>query len=291
MGKKDNNTPEKQSWDNTYITRHIISKETELYGSNIDIEPGTTVVVRGKFGLDFAEVLGKKGCNHQGCSKKYFPIERVATDSDLASQKEHKEVEDSAFKLCKSEIDRLKLDMKLVAVHRMIENKLMFYFSSEHRVDFRELIKSLVARFHTRVELRQIGVRDEAALLGGVGICGRVLCCHGVTEKAPSVSIKMAKDQNLSLNSEKISGCCGRLLCCLSYEEEFYREEQKKHPSVRNKVFIDNQSYHVTDVNLLTQKISLHGRGASMLFLHLDDVFRNPTTNRWEAKPEVLEED
>ncbi len=291
MGKKDNNTPEKKSWDNVYITRHTVSKETELYGSNESIETGSSVVVRGKFGLDIAEVLGKKECSHQGCSKKYFPIERIATVEDLASQEEHKEIEQSAFELCKSEIDRLKLDMKLVAVHRMIENKLMFYFSSEHRVDFRELIKSLVAKFHTRVELRQIGVRDEAALLGGMGVCGRVLCCHTVTEKAPAVSIKMAKDQNLSLNSEKISGCCGRLLCCLSYEEEFYREEQKKHPSVRNKVFIDNQSYHVTDVNLLTQKISLHGRGASMIFLHLDDVFRNPTTNRWEASPEVLEQD
>ncbi len=290
MEKQEHHASNKQSWEHLYITRHIASKETEIYGFHQPIEPGTTVVVSGKFGLDLAEVLGRKSCNHKGCTKQYYPIDRVATPEDIDIQEKNRSLEEEAFQVCKSEIDRLGLDMKLVLVHKMMQDKLMFYFSSEHRVDFRELVKSLVARFHTRVELRQIGVRDEASILGGVGMCGRVLCCNGITDKAPSVSIKMAKDQNVSLNSEKISGCCGRLLCCLSYEEAFYREEQKKHPSVRNKVFINEESFHVTDVNLLTQKITLHGRKRSMLFLHLDQIYRNNHSNRWEADPSVLED-
>ncbi len=295
MEKQEQENSEKKQWEYVYITKHLVSKESEAYGFDKELEMGTPVVVSGKFGLDIAEIRGKKGCHQdgkkpKGCSKSYYPIKRVATEEDLQQLENNKALEQEAFDLCKAEIERLGLEMKLVLVHKMLQDKLMFYFSSEHRVDFRELVKSLVARFHTRVELRQIGVRDEAAILGGVGVCGRELCCSSVAHKAPGVSIRMAKDQNLSLNTEKISGCCGRLLCCLSYEEKFYREEQKKHPSVRNKVFIDGESFHVTDVNLLTQKITLHGKKRSMLVLHLDDIFRNDDTNRWEADPEVMEE-
>lgn len=290
MEKHEHNTPEKGTYEFVYIARHVASQEIELYGYHQSIEAGTQVVVASKFGLDLAEILGQKTCQGHGCTKTYYPIQRIATEEDMAMAKENRVVEAEAFELCKSEIDRLQLDMKLVLVHKMLQDKLLFYFSSDHRVDFRELVKSLVARFHIRVELRQIGVRDEAAIIGGVGMCGRTLCCNEVNHKAPNVSIKMAKDQNLSLNSEKISGCCGRLLCCLSYEEEFYREEQKKHPSVRNKVFIENESFHVADVNLLTRKITLYGRRRNMLLLHLDDVYRSETTNRWEADPGVLEE-
>lgn len=161
------------------------------------------------------------------------PCIRIATKEDILHNAENQAKEDEAFKICNEKIEQHKLDMKLVDVQYTFDNsKLLFYFTSAGRVDFRELVKDLASVFRTRIELRQIGIRDEAKLIGGLGICGRKLCCAGFLTDFGQVSIKMAKEQNLSLNSTKISGNCGRLMCCLRYEQKTYEEEIRLTPSV-----------------------------------------------------------
>ena len=161
------------------------------------------------------------------------PCVRIATKEDIAHNKENQKKEDEAFKICNEKIEYHKLDMKLVDVQYTFDNsKLLFYFTSAGRVDFRELVKDLASVFRTRIELRQIGIRDEAKLIGGLGICGRAVCCSGFLTDFGQVSIKMAKEQNLSLNSTKISGNCGRLMCCLRYEHQTYEEEIRLTPPV-----------------------------------------------------------
>ena len=161
------------------------------------------------------------------------PVIRVATKADIAHNEENAKKEADAFRICNGKIAEHKLDMKLVDAEYTFDNtKLLFYFTSAGRVDFRELVKDLASVFRTRIELRQIGIRDEAKLIGGLGICGRTLCCSGFLTDFGQVSIKMAKEQNLSLNSTKISGNCGRLMCCLRYEHKTYEEEIRLTPAV-----------------------------------------------------------
>ena len=157
---------------------------------------------------------------------------RIATEADKVHNVENREKEEKALSVCREKIAQHKLEMKLIDAQYAFDNsKLLFYFSAEGRVDFRDLVKDLASVFHTRIELRQIGIRDEARMLGGLGVCGRTLCCSTFLSDFAQVSIKMAKEQNLSLNSSKISGVCGRLMCCLHYESEVYSEEIKKTPS------------------------------------------------------------
>ncbi|MDD3982126.1 MAG: regulatory iron-sulfur-containing complex subunit RicT, partial [Spirochaetales bacterium] len=184
-----------------------------------------------KYGKDIVEVQGivldKASINPE----ELVAIERPAGIDDLRRLNENREKEQQAYVLCRDKIWARNLPMKLVSAHYLLdEPKILFYFTAESRVDFRELVKDLVSVFKMRIELRQIGVRDEARVTGGCGVCGRVLCCHGISDRLNPVSIKMAKDQNLSLNSLKISGPCGRLLCCLSYEHQFYKDARRELP-------------------------------------------------------------
>ena len=198
---------------------------------NIDIKTGDYVIVPTRYGKDMARVLGLSKKPMGIKPSDVVVIERKASKEDLAKAEEYKEKEKEAFKVFKEKVAYHKLDMKLINVHFLIdEQKALFFFSSDNRVDFRELVKDLVSVFKMRIELRQIGVRDESRIVGGLGVCGRPFCCHGVSDKLRPVSIRMAKDQNLSLNSMKISGQCGRLLCCLSYEFDWYNEARKKLP-------------------------------------------------------------
>ena len=161
------------------------------------------------------------------------PVIRIATEEDDKIYEENKRKEKEASKICLEKIAEHKLDMKLVDVEYTFDNsKLLFYFTADGRVDFRELVKSLASVFRTRIELRQIGIRDETKLIGGLGVCGRPFCCKKFLDDFVQVSIKMAKEQNLSLNSQKISGACGRLMCCLRYEHEVYEEELSKLPKM-----------------------------------------------------------
>ncbi len=241
------------------------SGETEIceIDSTVSLNKDDKVIIETRYGRDMVHVLGPMSCKGGCCGKKDLKaFIRIASDEDLKIRAQNEIKEKEAFSLCKEKIREQKLDMKLVGAHYLVdEAKVLFFFTAEARVDFRELVKNLVSIFKMRIELRQIGVRDESRVLGGLGVCGRDYCCHGVMDDLRPVSIKMAKDQNLSLNSMKISGPCGRLLCCLSYEYDYYVEEKKKMPSEGNKIFQGNIYYHVREVNIFTKMIKLSGEG------------------------------
>ena len=186
------------------------------------------------------------------------PIIRIANEADMKQLEKNKQKEKEAFKICEQKIAAHGLKMSLVDVECTFDNsKLLFYFTAENRVDFRELVKDLAAVFRTRIELRQIGVRDEAKMLGGLGICGQPFCCSRFMGEFQPVSIKMAKEQSLSLNPTKISGTCGRLMCCLKYEQEAYEDLLKTTPKVGAIVRTPEGKGVVTDSNLLTGKLTI----------------------------------
>jgi len=224
------------------------------------------VVVPTRYGRDLCELQGRVLDLGSIGRDEVVKIERVATEDDLRKAEANRERERKAFETCRQKIVSRNLPMKLVSAHYLLEEpKVLFYFSAESRVDFRELVKDLVAVFKMRIELRQIGVRDEARVTGGCGVCGRVLCCHGVTDKLVPVSIKMAKDQNLSLNSMKISGPCGRLLCCLAYEYGFYRDARRELPSEGARFPYDGTQFRVIEVNPLSGSVKAAGEDGRLL--------------------------
>lgn len=202
---------------------------------------------------------------------------RVATEKDLARVEENKQKAADALKICEELVLQHELDMKLVEVEYSFDgSKIIFFFTSDGRVDFRELVKDLAARFHTRIELRQIGVRDEAKMLGGIGICGQPYCCKRFLSDFEPVSIKMAKEQGLSLNPTKISGSCGRLMCCLKYEEDAYSHLASITPRIGSTVKTPDGLGTVTDVNLVTGNlyVKLHDSEAMPIKIHRDKVDR-----------------
>lgn len=218
-------------------------------------------------------------------------IERVATKEDLKRYKELCDREEDALTLCREKIKKHNLDMKLVTAHfLLVEPKVVFFFTADVRVDFRELVKDLVSIFRIRIELRQIGVRDESRLLGGLAVCGRDYCCHCITDKLSPVSIKMAKEQNLSLNSIKISGPCGRLLCCLSYEQDFYSEEKLKYPPEGTKLKMGRELWKVNDINILSKKMTLQGPEGGLMVIDGSKVYFNSDSGFWVIEKEYLRE-
>lgn len=199
-----------------------------------DIKQGSNVIVETARGVEFGYVvMGIRDLPEEKITQPLKPVLRPATEEDVKVQEANAEREKEAFKVCLEKIKKHNLEMKLIdSEYTFDNNKLLFYFTADGRVDFRELVKDLAAVFKTRIELRQIGVRDETKILGGIGVCGRALCCHTYLSEFIPVSIKMAKEQNLSLNPTKISGVCGRLMCCLKNEEEAYEELNSHLPSI-----------------------------------------------------------
>ena len=199
-----------------------------------DIKQGSNVIVETARGVEFGYVvMGIKDLPEEKITQPLKPVLRPATEEDVKIQEENAAREREAFKVCLEKIRKHNLEMKLIdSEYTFDNNKLLFYFTADGRVDFRELVKDLASVFKTRIELRQIGVRDETKILGGIGVCGRALCCHTYLSEFIPVSIKMAKEQNLSLNPTKISGVCGRLMCCLKNEEEAYEELNSHLPNV-----------------------------------------------------------
>ena len=203
------------------------------------------------------------------------PVVRIATPADLKHAEENKAKEAEAFEICKKKVAEHKLDMNLVEAEYTFDNsKLLFYFTSDGRVDFRDLVKDLASVFRTRIELRQIGIRDEAKLLGGLGVCGRPFCCSSFLSDFVQVSIKMAKEQNFSLNSAKISGACGRLMCCLRYEHETYEEAIKRTPPLGSTVKTASGNGVVVETNPLAGliKIRLEDKPDSPKAYAVEDV-------------------
>jgi cell fate regulator YaaT (PSP1 superfamily) len=264
-----------------YRLRLSYSHETFLAIYREDtLNPGSMVVVPTRYGKDLAQVLGPVKCKHD--TSDFVWIERVATKEDVEKAQNNLNLEKEAFKICKEKIKNHQLDMKLIHVHYLLEEpKILFFFTAENRVDFRELVKDLVSVFKTRIELRQIGVRDEARVVSGLGICGRGYCCHSISDKLRPVSIKMAKDQNLSFNSMKISGPCGRLLCCLSYEHAFYSEQVRKVPHEGTKVSYGNDTWIVTEVNMVSGQIKMSDNDSRVITISADRLERSD--NRWRV--------
>ena len=223
------------------------------------MEKGSQVVVETARGVECGEVvISNKEVADETIIKPLKPVLRPATPEDVRRSKENAEKERKAFKLCQEKIAAHKLDMKLVDVEYTFDNsKILFYFTADGRVDFRELVKDLASVFRTRIELRQIGVRDEAKMLGGLGICGRPFCCSQFLGDFQPVSIKMAKEQGLSLNPTKISGSCGRLMCCLKYEQDTYEDLLRTTPKVGAIVTSREGKGTVMEANLLTGAIKI----------------------------------
>ena len=226
----------------------------------LDIKTGDKVIVETSKGLEIADCIrGNHAVMETAVVQPLRPVVRIATADDLRVTEINKKREKEAFEICQQKIAEHGLDMKLVDVECNFEgNKTMFFFTSDGRVDFRELVKDLAGIFRNRIELRQIGVRDETKILGGIGICGRELCCHSHLSEFIPVSIKMAKEQNLSLNPTKISGVCGRLMCCLKHEEETYEELNRRLPNVGDRVTTDDGfKGEVHSVNVLRQLVKV----------------------------------
>ncbi len=225
-----------------------------------ETETGSFVIVETARGVEFGKVvLGRREIDEEKFQMPIKPIIRPANQEDIDKYWENKEKSKKAFAICLEKIKKHNLDMKLIeAEYTFDNNKVLFYFTADGRIDFRELVKDLASVFKTRIELRQIGVRDETKIVGGIGICGRELCCNKHLSEFVPVSIKMAKEQNLSLNPTKISGVCGRLMCCLKHEQDTYEYLNSRLPNIGDTVrTIDGRKGEVSSVNVLRQKVKI----------------------------------
>ncbi len=287
--------------------------------NGITAEKDQFIIVETSKGLEYAECVQGNHCvEDSGIVPPLRPVIRIATEEDTHRMEQNKQKEAEAISVCQEKIIKHGLDMKLVDVEYSFEgNKILFFFTSEGRVDFRDLVKDLASVFRTRIELRQIGIRDEARMFGGLGICGRVFCCTQFLEEFQPVSIKMAKTQGLSLNPTKISGTCGRLMCCLKYEQEAYEELVKNVPKMDAFVQTPMGKGSVIDVNLLRGNIRvkledspdaaiktfhvsevevLGGKAKRVEYLALkaegkgDPPARRPTITRMQSEPRIQAE-
>lgn len=251
-----------------------------------DLETAMHVIVETARGIEMGTVLiPPKEVDDDKVVQPLKPVIRIATDDDEKVIEKNKEKEAEAYVICKEKIAKHGLDMKLVAAEYTFDNnKLLFYFTADGRIDFRELVKDLASVFRTRIELRQIGVRDETKMLGGIGICGRELCCRSYLTDFVPVSIKMAKEQNLSLNPTKISGVCGRLMCCLKNEQETYEYLNSRLPSVGDSVITPTGMHgEVSSVNVLRQLVKVvvdNGEEKELQEYAVDDLKFTPRRRR-----------
>ncbi|MFT5697200.1 MAG: cell fate regulator YaaT (PSP1 superfamily) [Desulforhopalus sp.] len=253
---------------------------------------GTVVLVQTDHGVEPAKIAGDSpmcGCKTEQ-SRGTYVIKRVAQENELEKFRTLAISEDRAFKSCNDLIKKHKLNMHLVRVERYFNgSKMVFYFTADSRVDFRALVKDLVQEFRTRVEMRQVGVRHETKMIGGVGTCGRELCCSSFIKKFDSVSIKMAKEQDLPLNPTKISGVCNRLLCCLTYEYDTYKKQRKSMPKLGKRINIDGEIYLVRRQIILKDAILAENSSGEEVTL-LEEQWRSfqpvkrPSTERKKDK-------
>ena len=242
------------------VTGVQFQKNGKLYyfdSNGFTARVGDYVIVDTVRGLDLGEVImAPREVEDENWNAQMKKIVRIATEQDIQQGRDNRAKEKEAFTICQKKIAEHKLEMKLVSVEYAFDNsKIMFFFTANGRVDFRSLVKDLASVFKMRIELRQIGVRDEAKMLGGLGPCGRQICCGSFLEQFQPVSIKMAKEQNLSLNPTKISGVCGRLMCCLKYEQDHYEQARKRMPKVGKEVSTPDGTGPVTDLNIVKETV------------------------------------
>ena len=257
-------------------------KNGKLYyfdSDGFEARPGDFVIVDTARGYDLAEVaMGPREIEDENWHTPLKKTIRIATEQDIQHGRDNRQKEKEAFSICQKKILEHKLEMKLVSVEYAFDNsKILFFFTANGRVDFRSLVKDLASIFKMRIELRQIGVRDEAKMLGGLGPCGRPICCGSFLEQFQPVSIKMAKEQNLSLNPTKISGVCGRLMCCLKYEQEHYENTRKRMPKIGREVTTPDGSGPVTDLNIVKETVFVrltNGDTSEIKEYSLEDIVR-----------------
>ncbi len=272
----DNAVEKKESG---YIIGVRFREKGKIYsfdGAGISLEKDDPVVVATEQGDSIGTVVAvTKVSDDSKVPEQMKPVLRVASEKDLTKAAENSDLETKAFQFCKAKIAERKLAMRLVEVSCLFDrSKLIFYFTADSRVDFRELVKELVAAYRTRIELRQIWVRSEARLFGGMGMCGRELCCVGFLDSFGTVSIKMAKEQNMLLNPEKISGLCGRLMCCLAFEYDNYRNAKKNMPKVGKHVILQQGRGKVVRQKVLEERIIVDFGEGREIEVSVDEIIR-----------------
>lgn len=256
------------------ISFHSAGKIFDFEAHDLNLLPGDKVVVETERGRALGTVINHpRDVSPEDAPPKLKSVMRLATDSDLQMSSNNTQREKEALLFCQQRVHERKMEMKLVRAEYLFDgSKIIFYFTADGRIDFRELVRDLAQHFRTRIEMRQIGVRDEAKLVGGLGICGRELCCSNHLREFVPVSVKMAKAQGLALNPTKISGQCGRLLCCLAYEYETYNDMMKALPKCGKKLQLSSGTAEVIALDVLAQKVTLaHQNGERCLF-HIDQL-------------------
>jgi len=277
--------------ENLWRARVISTNDFEFCSPslNMEITQGDFIIMLTRYGMDLARILGPTSNWGSVETASIRRIIRIASKKDISKRKSLEKLEKRAFEICHEKISELKLAMKLVCSHYTFdERKILFFFTAENRVDFRELVRLLAAHFKRRIELRQIGTREETRVVGGVAVCGRSYCCHSITDQLAAVSIKMAKDQNLPLNLLKASGPCNRLLCCLSYELENYTSERKL-PRRGAKIAHEGAIYEVGDVNILSRMIQLLASGGRRMYVSASSIVQK-TGGEWEIRSDKVDE-
>ena len=256
------------------ISFHPAGKIFDFDTQNFNLIPGDKVIVETERGRALGTVINNsREITPDEAPPKLKPILRLATENDLQMAEYNSQHEQEALQFCQQRVQQRNMKMKLVQVEYLFDgSKIIFYFTADGRVDFRELVRDLAQHFRTRIEMRQIGVRDEAKLVGGLGICGRELCCCNHLREFAPVSVKMAKAQGLALNPTKISGQCGRLLCCLAYEYETYAEMKKTLPKCGKKLQLKSGTAEVIALDILAQKVTLAYRNGERFQLHIDEL-------------------
>ncbi len=256
--------------------------------NNFFLRQNSQCVVEIEHGIDVGRVVKIRGYQNNPSIAVTGKIQRKATPEDLSKIPELESIEAKAFTICREKSKSKNLDMKLVSVKCLFDKtKIIFYFVAENRIDFRELVRELAAVFRTRIEMRQIGVRDEARIVGGYGPCGKPMCCLYQREEFEPVSIKMAKEQNLNLNSMKISGMCGRLLCCLGFEYNTYKELNETMPAIDSVIIAKDKSFRVVSVNTLKETVMIK-EGDRFLNIKTRDMELKDGKHR--IKDELIEE-
>lgn len=283
------------------------TNDVQYCRNNGEVQPGKHYIIPTKYGPDLALAIGVTDtcvqCNLNGSASddenaegpRLIAIIEEAGGEDMEAYSQNLERSREAFQITQDLIDHHNLNMKLVRIHFVLrESRIVFFFTSEKRVDFRALVRDLVSHFRARIELRQIGVRDEARMVGGRGVCGRALCCSAIGENLEPVSIKMAKTQKLSLNSQKISGPCGRLLCCLAFEYRTYQKEQEGFPREGQWLELKpGEKVRISEVNILSRKVCAYSRDGVRMEFSGDDMKYTRGENVWryqarEPEPEDL---
>lgn len=252
----------------------------------VDLDTDVSVIVPTRHGSEIGRVLGTVHDEAELRGAELFEVIRQAEADDLDDYERNRELADDLLRSCRRRLEGLNLAMKLAAAHVVFSGgTLILYFTAERRVDFRRLVGELSEEVGLRIDLQQIGMRDETRIVGGAGICGRVLCCNGVTDRRPRVAVRMARDQGLSLDTRRISGQCGRLLCCLSYEYDYYQEVRRSVPKEGKSVYYQGDRFRVIELNALTKRARISGAEGAVLGVGFGDFRFDEANRRWEVSP------